>query len=144
MTTTDAKPRIVEANGIRMHIAEQGTGAVVLLRHGFPECWYSWRHQLSALAAAGFHAIVPNMRGYGQTDAPQEVDHYSLLHLLGDMVRLLDALGIERAVIAWHDWGAPVAWLAAQLRPNRFPAVIALSVPFRARGTVRPNASANA
>ena len=83
MTTTDAKPRIVEANGIRMHIAEQGTGAVVLLRHGFPECWYSWRHQLSALAAAGFHATAPNMRGYGQTDAPQEVDHYSLLHLLG-------------------------------------------------------------
>ena len=118
MTTTDAKPRIVEANGIRMHIAEQGTGAVVLLRHGFPECWYSWRHQLSALAAAGIHAIVPNMRGYGQTDAPQEVDHHSLLHLLGDMVRLLDALGIERAVIAGHDWGAPVAWLAAQLRPT--------------------------
>ena len=83
------------------------------------------------------------MRGYGQTDAPQEVDRYSLLHLLGDMVGLLDALGIERAVIAGHDWGTPVAWLAAQLRPDRFPAVIALSVPFRARGTVRPNASAN-
>jgi pimeloyl-ACP methyl ester carboxylesterase len=76
---------------------------VVLLRRGFPECWYSWRHQLSALAAVGFHAIAPNMRGYGQTDAPQEVDRYSLLHLLGDMVRLLDALGIERAVIAGHD-----------------------------------------
>ena len=77
---------------------------MVLLRRGFPECWYSWRHQLSALAAVGFHAIAPNMRGYGQTDAPQEVDRYSLLHLLGDMVRLLDALGIERAVIAGHDW----------------------------------------
>jgi pimeloyl-ACP methyl ester carboxylesterase len=140
MTTTDAKPRIVEANGIRMHIAEQGTGAVVLLRHGFPECWYSWRHQLSALAAAGFHAIVPNMRGYGQTDAPQEVDHYSLLHLLGVARCARDRTGGDRRA----RLGRPVAWLAAQLRPNRFPAVIALSVPFRATGTVRPNASANA
>jgi len=138
MTTTDAKPRIVEANGIRMHIAEQGTGPMVLLCHGFPECWYSWRHQLGALAAAGFHALAPDMRGYGQTDAPQEIDRYTLLHLLGDMVGLLDALDIERAVIVGHDWGAPVTWLAAQLRPDRFPAVIALSVPFRPRGTVRP------
>ena len=138
MTTTEAKHRIVETNGIRMRIAEQGTGPTVLLCHGFPECWYSWRHQLSALAAAGFHAVAPDMRGYGQTDAPQEIDRYTLLHLLGDMVGLLDTLGIERAVIAGHDWGAPVAWLAAKLRPDRFPAVIALSVPFRARGTVRP------
>jgi epoxide hydrolase A/B len=138
MTTTKAKHRIVEANGIRMHVAEQGTGPTVLLCHGFPECWYSWRHQLSALAAAGFHAVAPDMRGYGQSDAPPEIDRYTLLHLLGDMVGLLEALGIARAVIAGHDWGAPVAWLAAQLRPDRFPAVIALSVPFRARGTVRP------
>ena len=138
MTTAEAKHRIIETNGIRMHIAEQGTGPAVLLCHGFPECWYSWRHQLRALAANGFHAIAPDMRGYGQTDAPHEIDRYTLLHLLGDMVGLLDALGIERAVIAGHDWGAPVAWLASQLRPDRFPAVIALSVPFRARGTVRP------
>ena len=138
MTTAEAKHRIIETNCIRMHIAEQGTGPVVLLCHGFPECWYSWRHQLRALAAAGFHAVAPDMRGYGQTDAPPEIDRYTLLHLLGDMVGLLDVLGIERAVIAGHDWGAPVAWLAAQLRPDRFPAVIALSVPFRARGTVRP------
>ena len=138
MTTAEAKHRIVETNGIQMHIAEQGTGPAVLLCHGFPECWYSWRHQLRALAAAGFHAVAPDMRGYGQTDAPHEIDRYTLLHLLGDMVGLLDTLGIERAVIAGHDWGAPVTWLAAQLRPDRFPAVIALSVPFRARGTVRP------
>jgi pimeloyl-ACP methyl ester carboxylesterase len=138
MVATEAQHRIVETNGIRMHIAEQGSGPTVLLCHGFPECWYSWRHQLSALAVAGFHAVAPDMRGYGQTDAPQEIDRYTLLHLLGDMVGLLDTLGIERAVIAGHDWGAPVAWVAAQLRPDRFPAVIALSVPFRARGTVRP------
>jgi epoxide hydrolase A/B len=135
---TEIKHRTVEANSIRMHIAEQGTGPTILLCHGFPECWYSWRHQLGALAAAGFHAVAPDMRGYGQTDAPLEVDRYTLLHLLGDMVGLLDALEIERAVIAGHDWGAPVAWLAAQLRPDRFRGVIALSVPFRARGRERP------
>ena len=135
---TEIKHRTVEANGIRMHIAEQGTGPTILLCHGFPESWYSWRHQLGALAAAGFHAVAPDMRGYGQTDAPPEIDRYTLLHLLGDMVGLLDVLGIEQAVIGGHDWGAPVAWLAAQLRPDRFRGVIALSVPFRARERVRP------
>src|SRR5215472_10384556 len=92
MTTTEAQHRIVETDGIRMHIAEQGTGPTVLLCHGFPECWYSWRHQLSALAASGFHAIAPDMRGYGQTEAPPEIERYTLLHHLGDMVGLLDAL----------------------------------------------------
>jgi pimeloyl-ACP methyl ester carboxylesterase len=135
---TETRHRIVETNGIRMHIAEHGIGPTVLLCHGFPECWYSWRHQLGALAASGFHAVAPDMRGYGQTDAPIEIERYSLLHLIGDMVGLLDVLGIERAVIAGHDWGAPVAWHAAQLRPDRFPAVIALSVPFLPRGTSRP------
>jgi pimeloyl-ACP methyl ester carboxylesterase len=135
---TEATHRIIETNGIRMHIAEQGRGPAVLLCHGFPECWYSWRHQLAALAAAGFHAVAPDMRGYGQTDAPPEIERYTLLHLVGDMVGLLDALGVERAVIAGHDWGAVVVWFAARLRPDRFRAVIALSVPFHARGMVRP------
>src|SRR6266446_10743360 len=138
MVPIDVTHHMVEANGIRMHIAEQGTGPTVLLCHGFPELWYSWRHQLSALAAAGFHAVAPDMRGYGQTDAPQEIDRYTLLHAVGDTVGLLDALGIARAVIAGHDWGATLAWLAVQLRPDRFPAVIALSVPYRARGAARP------
>jgi pimeloyl-ACP methyl ester carboxylesterase len=130
--------RFVEANGIRIHIAEQGTGPLVVLCHGFPESWYSWRHQLPALAAAGFHAVAPDMRGYGQTDRPPAIDQYTLLHLVGDMVGLLDALGAETAVIAGHDWGAPVAWHAALLRPDRFRAVIGLSVPFRPRGSTRP------
>jgi pimeloyl-ACP methyl ester carboxylesterase len=86
MTTTEAKHRIVATNGIRMHIAEQGSGPTVLLCHGFPECWYSWRHQLRALAANGFHAVAPDMRGYGQTDAPQEIERYTLLHMVGYMV----------------------------------------------------------
>jgi pimeloyl-ACP methyl ester carboxylesterase len=121
-----------------MHIAEQGSGPLVVLCHGFPESWYSWRHQLPALAAAGFHAVAPDMRGYGQTDRPEAIDQYTLLHLVGDIVGLVDALGAEPAVIAGHDWGAPVAWTAAQLRPDRFRAVIGLSVPFRPRGSARP------
>jgi pimeloyl-ACP methyl ester carboxylesterase len=130
--------RTVEANGIHLHIAEQGQGPLVVLCHGFPESWYSWRHQLTALAAAGFRAVAPDMRGYGRSDRPEAIDQYTLLHLVGDMVGLLDALGVEQAVIAGHDWGAPVAWHAALLRPDRFRAVIGLSVPFRPRGPVRP------
>jgi pimeloyl-ACP methyl ester carboxylesterase len=108
------------------------------LCHGFPESWYSWRHQLAALSAAGFHAVAPDMRGYGRSDRPEAIDQYTLLHLVGDMVGLLDALGAEQAVIVGHDWGAPVAWHAALLRPDRFRAVIGLSVPFRPRGPVAP------
>jgi pimeloyl-ACP methyl ester carboxylesterase len=130
--------RTVEANGIRMHIAEQGSGPLVLLCHGFPESWYSWRHQLRALSAAGFHAVAPDMRGYGATDAPAAVDQYSLFHLVGDMVGLLESLGEKNAVIAGHDWGAPVAWHAAMMRPDRFRAVIGLSVPYRPRGSAPP------
>ena len=131
--------RTVEANGIRMHVAEHGQGPLVLLCHGFPESWYSWRHQLRALADAGYHAVAPDMRGYGRTDQPAEIDQYTLLHLVGDMVGLVEALGEGPAVIAGHDWGAPVAWHAALLRPDRFRAVIGLSVPFRPRGSVRPS-----
>jgi pimeloyl-ACP methyl ester carboxylesterase len=130
--------RVIDTNGIRMHIAEQGKGPLVLLCHGFPESWYSWRHQLKALAEAGYHTVAADMRGYGQTDRPEEIEKYTLLHLVGDMVGVLDALGVEQAVIAGHDWGAPVAWHAALLRPDRFRGVIGLSVPFRPRSPVRP------
>jgi pimeloyl-ACP methyl ester carboxylesterase len=130
--------RTVEVNGIRMHVAEQGEGPLVLLCHGFPETWYSWRHQLGALAAAGFRAVAPDMRGYGQTERPAEVERYTQLHHVGDMVGLLDLLGVEQAVIVGHDWGAPVAWNAALLRPDRFRAVAALSVPYAPRGSTPP------
>lgn len=130
--------RIVECNGIRLHLAEQGKGPLVLMCHGFPESWYSWRHQMQALADAGFHAVAPDMRGYGQSDAPLGIDQYSLFHLVGDIVGILDALEEDRAVIAGHDWGAPVAWHCALMRPDRFRAVIALSVPYRPRGSVAP------
>ena len=130
--------RTLETNGIRMHVAEQGAGPLVLLCHGFPESWYSWRHQMAALADAGFRAVAPDMRGYGQTDRPAEIDQYTLLHLVGDMVGLVAALGERTAVIAGHDWGAPVAWHSALLRPDVFRGVIGLSVPYRPRGPVRP------
>jgi pimeloyl-ACP methyl ester carboxylesterase len=134
--------RTVVANGIHLHFAEQGEGPLVVLCHGFPESWYSWRHQLPALSAAGFHAVAVDMRGYGQSDRPEAIDQYTLLHLVGDIVGLLDALGVEQAVVAGHDWGAPVAWHAALLRPDRFRAVIGLSVPFLSRSVVFLNSSA--
>ena len=135
---TEVKHRTIKTNGIEMHIAEQGSGPLVLLCHGFPESWYSWRHQLKALADAGYHAVAPDMRGYGQTDRPEAIDQYTLLHLVGDMVGVLDALGEQTAVVAGHDWGGPVAWHSALLRPDRFRAVIGLSVPYRGRGPMRP------
>jgi len=138
MAADEISRRMIDTNGIQMHIAEQGEGPLVVLCHGFPESWYSWRHQLPALAAAGFHAVAPDMRGYGQTDRPEAIEQYTLFHLVGDIVGLIDAVGEQQAIVAGHDWGAPVAWTAAQLRPDRFRAVIGLSVPFRPRGTARP------
>jgi pimeloyl-ACP methyl ester carboxylesterase len=126
--------RMVETNGIRLHVAEQGEGPLIILCHGFPECWYSWRHQLGALAKAGFRAVAPDLRGYGRSDRPEEVEKYTILHDIGDIVSLVDALGAKQAVIAGHDVGAAIAWQAALLRPDRFRAVIALSPPFRSRG----------
>jgi pimeloyl-ACP methyl ester carboxylesterase len=134
----DITHRFVETNGLRMHVAEAGQGPLVVLCHGFPESWYSWRRQLVALAEAGYHAVAPDQRGYGQTDAPPAVEQYTLLHLVGDVVGLVGALGDKTAVIVGHDWGAPVAWHAALLRPDVFRAVVGLSVPYRPRGGVRP------
>jgi pimeloyl-ACP methyl ester carboxylesterase len=138
MTASGITHRTVESNGIHLHVAEQGEGPLVILCHGFPESWYSWRHQLAALSAAGFRAVAPDMRGYGQSDRPEASINTRMLHLVGDMVGLLDALGADQAVIAGHDWGAPVAWHAALLRPDRFRAVIGLSVPHRPRTRAMP------
>jgi len=130
----------VETNGIRMHYVEAGKGPLVVLCHGFPESWYSWRYQISALAEAGFRVVAPDQRGYGQTDRPQAVDAYSLFHLAGDIVGLVNALKERTAAIVGHDWGAPAAWSSAQLRPDLFRAVGLLSVPYIPRGPVRPGA----
>ncbi|HTN81556.1 MAG TPA: alpha/beta hydrolase [Acidimicrobiales bacterium] len=132
--------RFVDTNGIRMHVAEAGPehGPIVVLCHGFPESWYSWRHQLHALGDAGYHVVAPDQRGYGQTEAPEPIEAYTQLHLVGDIIGLLDALDAPSAVIAGHDWGAPVAWNTALWRPDRVRAVIGLSVPFTPRAPMRP------
>ncbi|HEX7733870.1 MAG TPA: alpha/beta hydrolase [Ktedonobacteraceae bacterium] len=122
--------RFIEANGLRMHFAEIGSGPLVVLCHGFPELWYSWRYQLPALAQAGYHAVAPDLRGYGQTAQPADNATYSLLHLVGDLVGLLDVLGEQQAILISHDWGSNLAWHAALLRPDRFPALVVMSVPY--------------
>jgi pimeloyl-ACP methyl ester carboxylesterase len=124
----------LEVNGLRMQVATQGKGPMVLLCHGFPELWISWRAQMEALAAAGYRAVAPDMRGFGGTTAPEDATAYSLLHLVGDMVELVRSLKEAQAVIVGHDWGAPVAWNAALLRPDVFRAVVGMSVPYSPPG----------
>src|ERR1700744_3413836 len=119
-----------QVGALRMRVAMQGSGPLVLLCHGFPESWYSWRHQLAALSAAGYRAVAPDMRGYGGTDAPPDAESYTMLHIVGDMVELVDVLGEREAVIVGHDWGAPAAWSSALWRPDLFRAVVGMSVPF--------------
>ena len=130
--------RIVKSNGISLNVIEQGQGPLVLLCHGFPESWYSWRHQIDALAEAGFHVVAPDMRGYGKSERPEAIDQYTIFHLVGDLVGVLDELEAPTAVIIGHDWGAGIAWQAARLRPDRFRAIVSLSVPFRPRSPARP------
>ena len=136
--------KYIETNGIRMRIAQMGEGPAVLFAHGWPESWYSWRKQIPALAAAGYRVIVPDMRGYGETDAPAAVEDYNIVTLAADMVGVLDALGIEQAVMVGHDWGAPVAAHSVLLHPQRFNALVLLSVPYGGRGPASPMAAMRA
>jgi pimeloyl-ACP methyl ester carboxylesterase len=121
-----------------MHIAEQGEGPLVLLLHGWPETWYSWRHQIEALSAAGYRAVAPDQRGYGATDRPDTVDQYSIFHLVGDVVTLVRELGEERAVIVGHDWGSMVASNIAVLRPEVVRGLVCISIPPIPRGPLPP------
>jgi pimeloyl-ACP methyl ester carboxylesterase len=130
--------RTIFANGIDIFLLEQGEGPLVVLCHGWPELSYSWRHQIPAIAAAGFHVVAPDMRGFGRTSAPADIAAYSIFDNVGDMVALVAALGESHAVIIGHDWGAPVAWHAAMFRPDVFSAVAGLSVPPPFRGRGRP------
>ena len=124
------KSAYAKTNGINMHYLEAGEGPLVLLLHGFPELSFSWRHQISALADAGYRVVAPDQRGYGQTDCPENPEEYTLCHLAGDIVGLVNALGEKRATVIGHDWGAGVAWTSALLRPEIFGAVALLSVPY--------------
>jgi pimeloyl-ACP methyl ester carboxylesterase len=130
--------RTVRANGIDIHLAQAGEGPPVILLHGFPELWYSWRHQLTPLAAAGYHAVAPDLRGYGQTTAPAWLEAYGMRELVADVLGLLEALSAPTAALAGHDWGAQIVWACAQLYPERFPAIAALSVPYHARPPMPP------
>jgi pimeloyl-ACP methyl ester carboxylesterase len=126
----------IATNGISLHVTEQGTGPAVLFCHGFPDTSYTWRRQMTAVAAAGYRAIAPDMRGYGGSSAPAEASFYTPLHTAGDLVGLLDALKLSSAVLVGHDWGATHAWNAALMRPDRFAAIFCLSVPYVPRGDV--------
>ena len=130
MNATDFEHAQVEVNGISIHTVSVGEGPLVVFCHGFPESWYSWRHQLPAVAAVGFRAVAMDMRGYGATSQPAAVGAYDLNHLVGDVVGVVAALGEGQAVVVGHDWGAAVAWYSALMRPDLFRAVAAMSVPF--------------
>ncbi|KAK9136842.1 hypothetical protein Sjap_007436 [Stephania japonica] len=125
--------RTVGVNGINMHIAEKGQGPVVLLVHGFPELWYSWRHQIQTLSSLGYRAVAPDLRGYGDTDAPTSVHDYTCFHLVGDLIGLIDSLGLDKVFVVGHDWGAIVSWYLCLFRPDRVRALVNLSVPFMRR-----------
>ncbi len=143
MSVAEIRQRRVATNGIELNVAEQGPaqGPLVLMLHGFPESWYSWRHQFAPLAAAGYHAVAPDMRGYGQSDKPQEISAYNQVEVMRDIIGLIGALGHETAVVIGHDWGAPTAWGCALNYPEQVTAVGALSVPFTARSPVPPMAA---
>ncbi len=130
--------RKVHANGINLNIAEAGNGPLVILIHGFPESWYSWRHQIPVLASAGYHVIAPDMRGYGKTDKPDRVEDYNQIEVMKDITGLIPSLGYESAVVFGHDWGAPTAWGCALNFPEVISAVGVLSVPFSPRSDEPP------
>jgi pimeloyl-ACP methyl ester carboxylesterase len=130
--------RTIEAAAGRLHLVEQGSGPLVLLLHGFPESWYSWRRQLPALAAAGYRAVAIDVRGYGRSSKPAETDAYRMLELVEDNVALVHALGEENSVVVGHDWGSNIAATSALLHPEVFRAVALLSVPYAPPGGPRP------
>jgi pimeloyl-ACP methyl ester carboxylesterase len=132
--------RSIETNGVQLHTTEAGEpGApVVVLAHGFPELAYSWRHQIPALAAAGYHVLAPDQRGYGRSTRPSDIADYNIAELSADLIGLLDDVGADKAVLVGHDWGAPVVWNSAQLHPDRVEAVVGMSVPPVPRSQVPP------
>ncbi|KAK5784675.1 Epoxide hydrolase 2 [Gossypium arboreum] len=129
--------RRIKTNGIWVHIAEQGRGPLVLLLHGFPEIWYSWRHQISFLANHGYHVVAPDLRGYGDSDSPLSPSSYTFMHYVGDIIGLLDHLGEQQAFVVGHDVGAAIAWHLSLFRPERVKASINLGVAYFDRN---PNA----
>ncbi|XP_034706620.1 epoxide hydrolase A isoform X1 [Vitis riparia] len=131
--------RMVSVNGIKMHVAEKGQGPVVLFLHGFPELWYTWRHQIIAMASHGYHAVAPDLRGYSDSEAPASFTSYTCLHVVGDLIALIDYLGADKVFLVGHDWGAQIGWYMCLFRPDRVKAYVSLTVPFRPRNPkIRP------
>lgn len=128
----------IKTNGITLRVVVEGKGPLCILVHGFPESWYSWRHLIDPLVAAGYRVAVPDVRGYGGSDKPHEIEAYDMVHLSDDVVGLIDALGEEQAILMGHDWGAPISYTTAIRYPNRVRAVIGMSVPFLPRGPNSP------
>jgi pimeloyl-ACP methyl ester carboxylesterase len=133
MASAQIEHLTLSVNDLRLHVATAGSGPLVVLLHGFPELWSAWHHQIPALAAAGFRVAAPDLRGFGSSDAPEHPHAYTSLHLAGDVIGIIEALGERSAVVVGHDWGAPIAWTSALIRPDVVRAVVALNVPYRAR-----------
>jgi len=140
MSAVFPDPTMVKTNGIDMAVYEAGPkdGFPVVLCHGFPELAFSWRHQLPALAAAGYRVIAPDQRGYGRTSRPEAVEAYDMVHLTGDLVGLLDTLGLQKAVFVGHDWGGLVVWQMPLMHAERVAGVIGVNTPFLARPPIDP------
>ncbi len=134
--SSDRRHGVVHANGQRIHFVDEGEGPLIVLLHGFPEFWITWRHQITPLAQAGYRVVAPDMRGYGRSSRPERVDAYRINELVGDVVGLVEALGQSTAIVMGHDWGAGVAWSAAWTRPDVFRAVAGLSIPFGGRAII--------
>ena len=130
--------RTCHTNGVDLHLTEQGEGSPVFLCHGFPELSYSWRHQIPAIAAAGYHVVAPDQRGYGKSSRPDAIEDYDIVHLTDDLLGVLDDLGHEKAVFIGHDWGSMVVWAMSQLHPDRVAGVMGMSVPFLPRAERPP------
>jgi pimeloyl-ACP methyl ester carboxylesterase len=128
--------KFFEANGITIRAALEGDGPLVIMVHGWPELWYSWRHQIRALSAAGYRVVAPDVRGYGESDKPYPIEAYDMVEMTSDVVGLIEALGADQAILVGHDWGAPICWNTAALYPDRVSAIAGLSVPALRRGEV--------
>ena len=132
----DAKPEfaLVNTNGVRLRVAQAGSGPLIVLVHGWPESWYSWRHQIAALAAAGYRVAAVDVRGYGGSDKPDAIEAYAIKQMCADIAGLVEGLGEKQAILFGHDWGAPIVWNTALFFPDRVRAVAGLSVPHTGRG----------
>ena len=128
--------RIIRTNGVNLRCVVDGEGPLVLMVHGWPESWYSWRHQIAPVRDAGYRVVVPDVRGYGGSDKPDPVEAYDMESLIGDVLGLIDYFGEKQAILFGHDWGAPVVWNTTALHPERVRAVAALSVPYSPRGKI--------